>query len=61
MSAIVHMAFVFFFLTYFTLYDNLDPSVLLKMALFPSYLWLSSILFVYVCMYVYQVKPSFFT
>ena len=43
------MAFVFLFLTYFTLYDNLDPSVLLKMALFPSYLWLSSILCVYVC------------
>ena len=35
-----HTVFVFLFLTYFTLYDNLGPSMLLQMALFHKF-WCS--------------------
>ena len=38
-----HMVFGFLFMTYFTLYESLVLSMLLQMALFRSFLWLSSI------------------
>ena len=48
------MVFLFLCLTYFTQYDHLQVHLLLQMALFHDFLWLSNIsLCVCVCVYIY--------
>ena len=53
------MVFVFLYLNYFTLYYNLCPSMLRLMALFHSFLWLSSIP-LYICT-TYPLSTHLFT
>ena len=53
------MVFVFLYLNYFTLYYNLCPSMLRLMALFHSFLWLSSIP-LYICT-TYPLSIHLFT
>ena len=51
-----YMVFVFLFLTYFTVYESVDPSTSLQMAWFCSFLWLCNtpcICAIYIYIYIF--------